>query len=442
MPLKTPWPDPFSGLATGLESGMKMGLMARQQKLAEQESLAKAAAEKEKVEAEADKEKLVYFTKIQADPNTSDADSIAAHNALIPIIKKRYGVEWTPTDTWAPEYTKAAKQALNIWNSEDYSPADKLKLINGVYTATTEAAQKRLKPMLEEAEQGAQQAALGGASDISTRMRMNPELWAQADPSVLEGIESERMRLLTQGGTAGLAQWQKGMEGVAGGKKETGLVSIIGEDKKPHALLYEKESGNIIKDMGIVKSETESGRDYVTVVTDKGIFSVNKKTNTASPVHTEEGEKIYGKTPSEIKTAVKNLDDNIAAVQGVKEIYDAGIPGAISGRVHKYGSKFFSDKEYTQLKNRVGQLRTLVYGLSGKQINETELQWLKEEILPSLMQPSDNFEMTLAEYDAWVKRNRRLFETQYPDLGSQRPAGAKDTKKPTPSGGWGIERVD
>lgn len=152
------------------------------------------------------------------------------------------------------------------------------------------------------------------------------------------------------------------------------------------------------------------------IATDKGIFVIDKRARTAKPVTTIEGESVYKATPSEIKIMKTNLKDNINSAKAVKEVYTIGSVGPVTGRIKKLGVKFFSNQEFAKLQNRVGQLRTIIYGLSGKQINEAEQKWLQEEIIPNLKQPSENFEATLNEFEKWVQRRLTTLETEYPAL--------------------------
>ena len=58
--------------------------------------------------------------------------------------------------------------------------------------------------------------------------------------------------------------------------------------------------------------------------------------------------------------------------------------------------------EFKKMQFNVGTLRTIVYQLSGKQINETELAWLNNEILPNLKQPNKNFAANLEQLSQWL----------------------------------------
>lgn len=160
------------------------------------------------------------------------------------------------------------------------------------------------------------------------------------------------------------------------------------------------------------------------------VLIVDKNARTASPVKMqgEGGEKVYKMAPSEVKTSHVALKDNLASLSEVKKAYNKGLIGPVTGATKKIGSKFFADKDFTTLRNRVGQLRTIVYGLSGKAINETEDKWLKEEIIPNLMQPSENFEVTMNEFEAWVVRKKGFLEGAYPGLesGKKQTSGGSD----------------
>jgi hypothetical protein len=136
----------------------------------------------------------------------------------------------------------------------------------------------------------------------------------------------------------------------------------------------------------------------------------------------------FKKSPSEISISHIALNDNLESIKAVKEVSDRGdLTGVVKGRALKFGTKFFNNEEAIKLKNRVAQLRTIIYGLSGKQINESEQKWLENDILPQMQNPDENFETTLNEFEAWVKRRKNELEKAYPEL---RNANRKETQKP------------
>jgi hypothetical protein len=121
--------------------------------------------------------------------------------------------------------------------------------------------------------------------------------------------------------------------------------------------------------------------------------------------------------PTEVRQQVVAFNDNLNTVKEIKKIVNTGdLTGVVKGRARKIGTKFFSDKEAQTLTNRLAQLRTIIYGLSGKQINESEQKWLDEEILPQMRQPTENFEVTLDEFERWITRRKGALIEQFPNV--------------------------
>lgn len=84
------------------------------------------------------------------------------------------------------------------------------------------------------------------------------------------------------------------------------------------------------------------------------------------------------------------------------ELYDENLVGVFQGNINRLKSKFVDTPQYTQFKNIADRLRTIVYGFSGKQINETELEWLTG-ILPQIYNPDENFMVKVQEIQNWVR---------------------------------------
>lgn len=157
---------------------------------------------------------------------------------------------------------------------------------------------------------------------------------------------------------------------------------------------------------------------------DQGYAGYNRRTNQFVPI---QGETQYKLTPTEVKTMAVNLKGNLTSIQAVKEILNRGkLTGPVVGTAKKIGTRFYNDKEAQALKNRLAQLRTVIYGLSGKQINESEQDWLKNEILPNMSNPSENFEVTLDEFEKWVNRRMSEVATQFPGMGKTQQTSAED----------------
>jgi hypothetical protein len=97
----------------------------------------------------------------------------------------------------------------------------------------------------------------------------------------------------------------------------------------------------------------------------------------------------------------------------IEKNFDQNYVGPLTGRVREGTSKVFNDPKFVEFKSKLGQLRTIVYSLSGKQINETELKWLDERILPELTSPSKNFNATLKVFKDWLKTKNDMLVKAY-----------------------------
>ncbi len=122
----------------------------------------------------------------------------------------------------------------------------------------------------------------------------------------------------------------------------------------------------------------------------------------------------YSETPETVNMQIRSLADIGDSISNINKVVSRGSTGPVAGRVRKIGTKFFSDADQQALINYVGQLRPIIYGLSGKQINEAEQKWLDEEILPRIQQPDENFAVTVDIFNGWVKRKLQSMKEQYP----------------------------
>lgn len=116
--------------------------------------------------------------------------------------------------------------------------------------------------------------------------------------------------------------------------------------------------------------------------------------------------KTTARLSAEQQKAISDLGDIERIASEVEKEFSPNFVGPIVGRARGFSSKFVKDPEFTAFRNKASQLRAVVYGLSGKQINEAELKWLKEEILPQLSQPSANYKATLKVLREWVKKKK------------------------------------
>lgn len=206
--------------------------------------------------------------------------------------------------------------------------------------------------------------------------------------------------------------WQ--MEYDKDGKPVVGEVNGI---KTVKMWKYERDpiTGNIGKIRKDVRLDTSSGSNFPSlqlVPLDQGYVGYDKRSNQFKPIG---GETQYKLTPNEVKTAMMNLNGNLSSIKAIREVMNrASMTGPVVGRARQIGTQFYSDADATTLKNRLAQLRTVIYGLSGKQINESEQAWLKNEVLPNMSNPTENFEVTLNEFESWLKRRIGEIQNQFP----------------------------
>jgi len=124
------------------------------------------------------------------------------------------------------------------------------------------------------------------------------------------------------------------------------------------------------------------------------------------------------------------------AVNQTKMLYDPAYVGPIAGRLGPLGEKTVGVNPLrSKFMSAVAQMsNTLVYLMSGKQINEQEYKRLKQQ-LPDPSIPPKNFIARMEEFERTMNsiiENRRKLQGGYgivqglesPDTGSQAPAGA------------------
>jgi hypothetical protein len=188
------------------------------------------------------------------------------------------------------------------------------------------------------------------------------------------------------------------------------------------------------------KEPTGSGeRPYFQTVVDRD--GAVKVFDTRTGKFVESPNDVIKAAPTEVRMFVSALDNNLSSIKKIREISDIGdLTGVVSGRARKFGTRFFSDEEAQKLRSRVGQLRTIIYGLSGKQINESEQKWLYDEILPNMSNPTENFEVALDEFENWVKTKKGELIKQFPNIKDIQTDGTNPP--PTGTGKFKILKVE
>jgi len=127
--------------------------------------------------------------------------------------------------------------------------------------------------------------------------------------------------------------------------------------------------------------------------------------------------------PASTKTTYTWIQDNLDTMDKLKsmsDLYDANT-GLFTGSIKNIIAKGVDSPEYQTLRSTLQQMRTIVYGFSGKQINEQEQQWLNNEILPEMSNPTDNFVAKMNVLDAWLQDKEASLKRNFPSLG-QLPA--------------------
>ena len=117
----------------------------------------------------------------------------------------------------------------------------------------------------------------------------------------------------------------------------------------------------------------------------------------------------------------------------IRDAFNESFVGVFDGNWNNVKSMFADTPEFTKFKNMSNRLRTIIYGLSGKQINETEQQWL-DSILAKIYNPDENFQANLDALEQWTEDRHNSFLIQLRN--SRRYVGNKplgDEEPPQPA---------
>lgn len=94
-------------------------------------------------------------------------------------------------------------------------------------------------------------------------------------------------------------------------------------------------------------------------------------------------------------------EDLYSVSEELEGLFNDTLIGPFQGNIERMKSVFVDTPEFTKFKSIADRLRTIVYGFSGKQINETELVWL-DGLLPKVYNPDENFLARLTSIKDWV----------------------------------------
>lgn len=142
---------------------------------------------------------------------------------------------------------------------------------------------------------------------------------------------------------------------------------------------------------------------YNFVQTDKGIVPGNVRTGQAgSPITNAEGDKLLKPTPAGEITPLQQIKTLQSALDTAESLYDPAFVGPVAGRLASANRKILGgvgqSDEQIMFNGSLEQARnTLVYLLSGKQINESEYQRLEKQMPSSSLAPQQ-FKAAMSEF--------------------------------------------
>jgi hypothetical protein len=118
--------------------------------------------------------------------------------------------------------------------------------------------------------------------------------------------------------------------------------------------------------------------------------------------------------------------DLYSVAEELQADFNETLTGPFDGNINRMASVFKGTPEYSTFKSKLDRLRTIVYGFSGKQINETELEWLTG-LLPQIYNPDENFLAKLKSLQEWVadKQEAQLLEMK----SARRHTGTKSLRE-------------
>jgi len=135
-------------------------------------------------------------------------------------------------------------------------------------------------------------------------------------------------------------------------------------------------------------------------------------TSTPTPAGQPPGPKQLGRLPADQNETLATFKSIHQSTQDAAKLFKPSFVGPIVGRGRTLAKNFISMPDFVKFRSTVGQLRTIVYGLSGRQINQTEQEWLKKEILPAIDNPGPNFMATLEVLQNWIEsKHNKLYDS-------------------------------
>lgn len=123
--------------------------------------------------------------------------------------------------------------------------------------------------------------------------------------------------------------------------------------------------------------------------------------------------------PAERQQALSTLSELRNSLQDVKTQFSEmkNLVGPVRGRIADWYSSFWSSPKFTEFKNNIAKQISVIYGMSGAAVTDWEKKWLKEDVIPQVTQPTDNFEKTLQTYEDWLNSKINTWTQDYEAAG-------------------------
>jgi hypothetical protein len=255
-----------------------------------------------------------------------------------------------------------------------------------------------------------------------------------APPSDIEGMLRNSLESALRAGDVDQANTLSSMMGRSSGGDVFGQqLRGYGTDVGFFSMMYgagkvpttpqelEKMTMAAAKDPDFAKKRTEwSNMRIANTMESKGLSATDPTQNVVQDrfgnqyLMTSKGDtvaqQLTGLTTEEV-TKLSEYGNTFKEIGKIREAFDKTFVGIFDGNWNNLKSKFANTPEFQKFKSMGDQLRTIIYGLSGKQINETEQKWL-DGILAKIHQPDENYTANLDVLEEWIKDRHDAYQIE------------------------------
>jgi hypothetical protein len=134
--------------------------------------------------------------------------------------------------------------------------------------------------------------------------------------------------------------------------------------------------------------------------------------------------------PADEIKGLKTFDELANIASDIKKSYKPEFVGPVSGNVQRLKSLVFNNPEFVQFQSKIEKLMPVIYALSGKQINQWEMEWLRNYVIPNITRPSQNFLTILSEFENWTATKKEMLQKGYAESGYYVPQGQSQSQIP------------